>query len=476
MNDSSYTSFEKIALAVLGLAILLVGWHCATEVRSLPGSVAFPMAGCGGDQPVARVDGDTLHLVGSVDNERASRIRQAAHQVWWVSGVKDSLAIGSCSPCSISDAQIREFKVLFETNEIVPKEPNAANTVREFGASLKQCGLSSLEVTGWADVRWDRIAPHNRDLAVKRADALADLLATSMDQVVARFDRELDDPGTTTMFNPKGLPDLNPEALEQNRRAQITKFAEPPKTGEPQMQSLLPPSWAYTLFWGCWVAIGGVSLLTGTIGSVLLLKYLKYLRTEPELMKEIAPSLADREHRLEIIEGIGDYYAREIEKRCDIKTIPELAALTNPAKILLIAALHPPPPEHGGGHLPMVGHKRTLEWIAMAKLIQLPTITKDWAELLVASEIRSVEELANANPHALCKKLVDVNKPEHRHPERHLAEIEPTESEVEYMVALAKDAVNAAKPPNENDVPFLAKLLRLRKCFPTDEAMKALQG
>ena len=57
------------------------------------------------------------------------------------------------------------------------------------------------------------------------------------------------------------------------------------------------------------------------------------------------------------------------------------------------------------------------QWVSMADLMRIPNVDGQYAELMEASDIKSVQDLANADASALTSKMQSVNQREHRIPD-----------------------------------------------------------
>jgi ribosomal protein L31 len=120
------------------------------------------------------------------------------------------------------------------------------------------------------------------------------------------------------------------------------------------------------------------------------------------------------------IEGIGDVYARKL-KDAGIPTPDALLQKGATAKGRLEIA------EKSG-----ISGKLILEWINHADLLRVKGMTPDWAELLEASGVDTVPELAQRSAENLLGKLVEVNQA------KNLARHLPNLSQVEGWVEQAK--------------------------------------
>ncbi|HEB63508.1 MAG TPA: DUF4332 domain-containing protein [Gammaproteobacteria bacterium] len=124
---------------------------------------------------------------------------------------------------------------------------------------------------------------------------------------------------------------------------------------------------------------------------------------------------------IEEIEGIGQGYGRRL-RSIGIETTSDLLAKSE---------------ESGANELIAKTVKVETfvigKWVSMADLIRVPGIRGQFAELLEASGIKSVEHLALQNADVLTKKMEEVNEREHR------TRINPTEDMVSEWIRSAKD-------------------------------------
>lgn len=124
---------------------------------------------------------------------------------------------------------------------------------------------------------------------------------------------------------------------------------------------------------------------------------------------------------IEEIEGIGQGYGKRL-RSIDIETTADLLAKSEEtgaresiAKTVKVETF-------------VVG-----KWVSMADLIRVSGIRGQFAELLEASGIKSVEHLSLQSASALTKKMEEVNEREHR------TRIDPTEDMVSEWIKGAKD-------------------------------------
>ena len=125
--------------------------------------------------------------------------------------------------------------------------------------------------------------------------------------------------------------------------------------------------------------------------------------------------------RLTQIEGIGPVYAEKLE----------LAGLLTVEELLERGASPTGREELGartGISAPLI-----LKWVNRADLVRVKGIGEEYADLLEASGVDTVPELAQRNPQNLFQKLTEVNT------EKHLVRRKPALAQVEDWVAQAKD-------------------------------------
>jgi predicted flap endonuclease-1-like 5' DNA nuclease len=121
------------------------------------------------------------------------------------------------------------------------------------------------------------------------------------------------------------------------------------------------------------------------------------------------------------IEGIGPAFAEKL-KAAGVDTVEEL--LEKGASAAGRSAL-----ETSTG----IGHAHLLKWVNHADLFRIHGVAGQYAELLEASGVDTVVELATRNPANLAKKMDEVNA------EKNLTNRVPSESEVEKWVTEAKN-------------------------------------
>lgn len=121
------------------------------------------------------------------------------------------------------------------------------------------------------------------------------------------------------------------------------------------------------------------------------------------------------------IEGIGEAYAEKL-KAAGVDTVEELLEAGASAKGR--EALE----EKSG-----IGHALILKWVNHADLFRIHGVAGQYAELLEASGVDTVPELATRNAANLTKKMAEVNA------EKNLVNRDPSEAEVEKWVEEAKN-------------------------------------
>ena len=120
------------------------------------------------------------------------------------------------------------------------------------------------------------------------------------------------------------------------------------------------------------------------------------------------------------VEGIGEVYSQKL-KDAGIATTQDLldqgAARDGRRKIS----------ERSG-----IGESQILRWVNHVDLFRIKGIEKQYAELLEASGVDSVPELAQRDPASLSPKLAEVND------QKHLVRRLPTEVQVTDWISQAK--------------------------------------
>ena len=108
------------------------------------------------------------------------------------------------------------------------------------------------------------------------------------------------------------------------------------------------------------------------------------------------------DYEVEEIEGIGKGYGGRLRKMGIATTMQLLEKGINPATLTEIAK--------------KVGIEEFVvrSWISMADLIRVPGIRGQFGELMEASGIKTVQQLAAENTAALTSKMAEVNAKEHR--------------------------------------------------------------
>ncbi len=107
-------------------------------------------------------------------------------------------------------------------------------------------------------------------------------------------------------------------------------------------------------------------------------------------------------YEIEEIEGIGQGYGKRL-RSIDIETTAQLLAHSKTAEERELIA-----------QTVKVESFVVGKWVSMADLIRVPGIRGQFAELLEASGVESVEYLAQQNSNMLTKKMEEVNAKEHR--------------------------------------------------------------
>lgn len=125
------------------------------------------------------------------------------------------------------------------------------------------------------------------------------------------------------------------------------------------------------------------------------------------------------------IEGIGDKYAAALTE-ADVGSVEHLLELGSTPKGRKDLA------ERSG-----LSGKLILRWINMADLFRIKGVGEEYADLLEASGVDTVPELAQRNPSNLHKKMVEVNEA------KNLVRQAPAESNVIKWVAQAKELPRA---------------------------------
>ncbi|MCF6236961.1 MAG: DUF4332 domain-containing protein [Gammaproteobacteria bacterium] len=124
---------------------------------------------------------------------------------------------------------------------------------------------------------------------------------------------------------------------------------------------------------------------------------------------------------IEEIEGIGQGYGKRL-RSIEIKTTADLIANSGTSEERELIA------QTVKVEAFVIG-----KWVSMADLIRVSGIRGQFAELLEASGIKSVESLAQQNIDALTKNMEEVNAKEHR------TRINPTEEMVSGWIKAAKE-------------------------------------
>ena len=112
-----------------------------------------------------------------------------------------------------------------------------------------------------------------------------------------------------------------------------------------------------------------------------------------------------KSHQIERIEGIGKSlgnYLRNIGIKTTADLIEKCSTDSGFKKVVKAAEVVEPVVK---------------QWVSMADLMRVPNINGQYAELLEASDIKSVQDLASSDAHALTAKMQTVNQREHRIPD-----------------------------------------------------------
>jgi len=121
---------------------------------------------------------------------------------------------------------------------------------------------------------------------------------------------------------------------------------------------------------------------------------------QTENPSDLPPRSGD--YDIEEIEGIGKGYAERLQKLKIATTLQLLDKVSNPAIITQIA------------HQVNKKEKLVQSWISMADLIRVPGIRGKFAELIAATGVKSVQQLATQEGSELTKKMADINARENR--------------------------------------------------------------
>lgn len=125
-------------------------------------------------------------------------------------------------------------------------------------------------------------------------------------------------------------------------------------------------------------------------------------------------------YEIKEIEGIGPAYAEKLAA-AEIKTTDDLLAHCADRKGRKAIA------EKTG-----LGESHILKWANMADMMRISGVGKQFSELLEASGVDTVKELATRNTENLAAKMKEVNEA------KKLAKSTPSESHVEKWIAEAK--------------------------------------
>jgi len=125
--------------------------------------------------------------------------------------------------------------------------------------------------------------------------------------------------------------------------------------------------------------------------------------------------------KLEIVEGIGDIYAAKLADAGIETTTALLNSGATPKGRTTLS-------EKTG-----ISKKLILEWINHVDLFRVKGIGEEYADLLEASGVDTVPELAQRKPENLHKKLVEVNE------EKELVRQLPSLNQVQDWISQAKE-------------------------------------
>lgn len=428
-TTSMTTTTVLVSVVLLFVSVSATGlaWD---ELSRRPRVVEMPRGGCDAQVDLAAVDGGRLRLSGEVDARTIDRVRRAARSVWWASEMDDRLVPIECGACEHNAVAVEAaFAPEFETG-CSGLAKDAVLPVVDF---MKACPRAHVEIVGYADSRWaDPLdpahlqkgygEPYNARLSAARAEAVRSLLAAS---VAGGRILSAKGEGVTSKFKSPGLEERSAEALRSNRTARVSfSFVENPAVP----QQLAAPSISETEFWRLWA----LTSVAGVAFGFALAACVSWVRGISDV------DLVDTENRLAVIEGIGPHFAERIESATGIRSIAQLANATS-AQLDAIAALR----THET--FPPVGRPKADGWAAMARLILLPMVTKDWAELLVAAGVTDPKALAAMRPAGLRAALAAANVVETRAGQQHLAPWLPSVVELDYLIRVARDEVVARR-------------------------------
>lgn len=130
-------------------------------------------------------------------------------------------------------------------------------------------------------------------------------------------------------------------------------------------------------------------------------------------------------YKIEDVEGIGPAYGEKLRGAGINDTDALLAACKTPADRKALAEKAD------------LTEKQVLKWGNMVDLYRISGVGSEYAELLEASGVDTVPELAQRNAANLAAKMVEVNE------EKKLTRKVPTEADCEKWVAQAKELPRA---------------------------------
>lgn len=428
------TTSATVTVVLASIVLLFVSAGTAgltwDTVSQRPPVVEVPRGGCDAQIDLAAVVGGRVQLFGPVDARAIDRVRRAAQSVWWALDLDDRLVPVDCGACEREAVAVAAaFVPEFETG----RSGLARDTVLPLEEFMRACPRARIEIAGYADSRWARTSDparlhrdygmlYNERLSAARAETVRSLLAAS---VAGHRILSARGEGFTPKFASPGLHERSPEALRPNRTARVS-FSFVQTVSVPQR--LRAPLDSGTMFWVHWAlaSIAGVAL------GFALAACVSWVRGISDA------ELVDTENRLAVIEGIGPHFAERIESATGIRSIAQLANATS-AQLEAIAALR----THEA--FPPVGRPKADGWAAMARLILLPMVTKDWAEVLVAAGVTDPQALAAMRPADLRAALAAANIVDTKARQQHLAPWLPSVVELDYLIRVARDEVVARR-------------------------------
>ena len=126
-------------------------------------------------------------------------------------------------------------------------------------------------------------------------------------------------------------------------------------------------------------------------------------------------------YKIDEIEGIGQSYAANLAK-AEIQTTDDL-----------LKRCSTPQGRKTTCETTGIGESHLLKWANMADLMRVSGVGRQYAELLEASGVDTIKELATRNPGNLFTKMKEVNEV------KNLAKATPAASVVEEWIAQAKN-------------------------------------